>query len=309
MKLRSVSALLFTSLTFIATNNGALAQTADPAEVERAMIQGNINIDNDVKVLKIRCNNQARRKETLDKEILQRKPELASLATSKTTLTTQLKQKDDTLQTRSRSLATLRASISDLQDAIRNANTSTATRLVTLRAEREAARRAAAAASRDIDSTDAVFEKWKNQGSNEFTLYRAQLKDENNKILPPEKRTPLTADEQKALDYLKSYDTMRAGYVTTKTTNEAIVAEKDRTIASLISGTRENVQTLRGRLREKEGMVGAAVAAVASAQSDFNGTQGELRRVNARIATLSDINIPAIPTVCSLINQVPAPRT
>lgn len=309
MKLRSVTALLFTSISFIATSHGALAQTASPVEVERAMVQGNVNIDNDIKIVKIRCDNQAKRKEFLDKEILQRKPELASLSTNRTTLTTQLKEKDAVLQGKGKALATLRASISDLRDAIRDANTSTASRLVTLRADREAARKAAAEASRNIDSTENVFEKWKDEGSNQFTLNRAIIREENNRILPPEKRTPLTADEQKALDYLKSFDTMRAGYVTTKTTNDAIVAEKDKTIASLTAGTKENIQTLRTRLKDKEGLVGAAVAAVATAQTDFNGTQAELRRVNARIATLSDINIPAIPAVCSFINQVPTPRT
>lgn len=308
MQLRSVSAILLASLTYIATSSGAHAQAASPGELVNTMKTVNGYIANDVKTLQTRCANQQKRKEILEKEIVSRQPELTSLNAMKTALTAQLKQKDDTLQGKNKALAALRASIEDLLDAIKNANTSTATRLVALKAEREAARKTAVAATKSIDSLDDVFEAWKDQGSNEFTLYRAQFKDENNKILPPEKRIPLTAEEQTALDYLKSYDSMRAGYTQTKTINEAIVVEKDKAIANLTSGTRDTVQVLQGKLAEKQGMIAGAVAAVAVAQTDFNRTQADLRSVNARIATLSSIVIPNIPTVCTFINQVSTPR-
>lgn len=308
MQLRSVSAILLASLTYIATSSGAYAQAASAAELLNTMKTVNGFIANDVKTLQTRCANQQKRKELLEKEIVSRQPELTSLTATKTALTAQLRTKEATLQEKRTALAFLRASIDNLEDAIKNANTSTASRLVTLKAERETARKAAVSATKSIDSLDDIFEAWKDQGSNEFTLYRAQFKDENNKILPPEKRIALTAEEQKALDYLKSYDSMRAGYTQTKTTNEAIVVEKDKAIANLTSGNRDTVQVLQGKLAEKQGMVAGAVAAVTVALTDFNRTQGDLRSVNARIATLSSIVIPNIPTVCTFINQVSTPR-
>ena len=239
---------------------------------------------------------------------MRRQPELASVTRTKTALTEELKTKDATLQAKGKALADLRAAITELQNGIRNANTSTATRLATLRAERDAARKAAADATKNISTLDAEFAKWKDQGSNEFTLYRAQIKDENNKILPPEKRTALTPQEQSALDYLKGYDDMRASLSQSKTTNEAIVAQKDKAIADLSAGNTGTVQSLRERLAAKQAMVPAAVAAVASAQADFDHTRCELRTVTARFATLSNIVIPAIPKVCTVINQVANPQ-
>jgi chromosome segregation ATPase len=308
MSLRSVSAILLSSIAFISTSNLTHAQSASPAELLAAMKQGNINIENDVKNIQTRCANQQKRKELLEQEILKRKPELTSLSASKTALTELLKQKDATLQGRSKTLAALRASITDLQDAIKNANTSTTTRLATLRTERDAAKKVVQETTKNINSLDDVFEKWKDEGSNEFTLYRAQFKDENNKLLPPEKRVELTQQEKSALDYLKSYDSMRSTLTQTKTTNEATIIQKDKAITDLTAGRKETVQELQRKLAEKHAAVPATIASVTAAQVDFNRAQGDLRFVTARIATLSSIVIPNIPTVCTFINQMSTPR-
>lgn len=307
MRLRSVSVVLLSSLALFATSHNAHAQSA--AELIAAMKQGNTNIDNDVKTIRTRCANQQKRKDLLDQEIVKRQPQLTSLTASKTLLTEQLKQNSTALDAKNKVLADLRASISDLQDAIKEANTSTTTRIAKLKEERDAAKKAVVDLTKNINSLDDVFEKWKDEGSNEFTLYRAQLKDENNKFLTPDKRVPLTPAEQSALDYLTAYDTMRATLSQSKTANEAAVIQKDKAIADLSSGTRETVQTLQTRLTEKQKAVPAAITAVTTAQNEFNRTQRDLRAVTARIATLSSIIIPNISPVCTFINQVFPSRT
>jgi chromosome segregation ATPase len=225
------------------------------------MKQTNGYIDNDVKTIRTRCANQQKRKELLEQEIVKRQPELTSLTASKTALTEQLKKNGAALDAKSKVLAELRAAITDLQDAIKNANTSTTTRLATLKTERDAAKKSIVDVTKNINSLDDVFEKWKDEGSNEFTLYRAQLKYENNKFVTPDKRVPLTAAEQSALDYLTAYDTMRASLSQIKAANEATVIQKDKAIAELTSGTRETVQVLQTRLAEKQKAVPAATAA------------------------------------------------
>lgn len=309
MRLRTVSALLLSSLAFVATSQNVRAQALSPAELVNAMKQTNAYLDNDVKTIRSRCANQQKRKELLDQEIVKRQPELTSLTASKTALTEQLKKNGAALDAKSKALAELRAAITDLQDAIKNANTSTTTRLATLKTERDAAKKSIVDVTKNINSLDDVFEKWKDEGSNEFTLYRAQLKYENNKFVTPDKRVPLTAAEQSALDYLTAYDTMRASLSQIKAANEATVIQKDKAIAELTSGTRETVQVLQTRLAEKQKAVPAATAAVFVANGDFNRTQTDLRAANARIATLSSILIPNISPVCTFINQVFPPRT
>ena len=309
MRLRTVSALLLSSLALVATSQNVRAQALSPAELVNAMKQTNAYLDNDVKTIRSRCANQQKRKELLDQEIVKRQPELTSLTASKTALTEQLKKNGAALDAKSKALAELRAAITDLQDAIKNANTSTTTRLATLKTERDAAKKSIVDVTKNINSLDDVFEKWKDEGSNEFTLYRAQLKYENNKFVTPDKRVPLTAAEQSALDYLTAYDTMRASLSQIKAANEATVIQKDKAIAELTSGTRETVQVLQTRLAEKQKAVPAATAAVFVANGDFNRTQTDLRAANARIATLSSILIPNISPVCTFINQVFPPRT
>ena len=308
MNLRSVSAILLSSIAFISTSNLTHAQSASPAELLAAMRQGNTNIENDVKNIQTRCANQQKRKELLEQEIVRRRPELTSLSASKATLTELLKQKDAALQARSKTLATLRASINEHQDAIKNANTSTTTRLATLRTERDAAKKVVQETTKNINSLDDVFEKWKDEGSNEFTLYRAQFKDENNKLVTPDKRVELTPQEKSALDYLKSYDSIRSDLSQTLTNKEAVVVQKNKAIADLTDGSKETVQELKRKLAEKQAAVPGAIASVTAAQVDFNRTQADLRFVTARIATLSSIVIPNIPTVCTLINQMTTPR-
>jgi len=309
MRLRSVSALLLSSLAFIATSQDTRAQAPSPAELVNAMKLGNSYIDNDVKTIRTRCANQQKRKELLELEVVKRQPQLTALTASKTTLTEQLKLKDEALDAKEKALAELRAIITEIQDAIKNANTSTTTRLATLKMERDAAKKAIVDLTKNINSLDDVFEKWKDEGSNEFTLYRAQLKDENNKFVTPDKRVPLTPAEQSALDYLTAYDTMRGTLTQSKATNEATVIQKDKAIADLTSGTRETVQVLQARLVEKQRAVPAAMAAVFTAQAEVKKTRTDLRAVNARIATLSSILIPNISPVCTFINQVFPPRT
>lgn len=308
MRLRSVSAILFSSIAFISTSNLTHAQSSSPAELLAAMKQGNINIENDVKNIQTRCANQEKRKMLLEQEIVKRQPQLTQLTASKTALTELQKQKDATLEAKTKELAALRASITELQDAIKNEKTSTTTRLATLRTERDAAKKIVLDTTKNINTVDDFFETWKDEGSNEFTLYRAQFKDENNKLLPPEQRLALTALEQSALDYLKSYDSMRSALVQVRTTNEATVTQKEKAIADLTAGRRDTVQDLQRKLAEKQGAVSGAIAAVTAAQVDFNRTQADVRSVSARIATLSSIVIPNIPTVCTFINQMGTPR-
>jgi chromosome segregation ATPase len=309
MRLRSVSALLLFSLAFVATTHSTPAQAQSAADLVNAMKQGNANIDSDVTTIRVRCANQTKRKDLLDQEIVKRQPELTALTASKTALVDQLRLKQVTLDAKSKALADLRATIADVQDAIKAANTSTTTRLATLKTERDAAKKAIVDGTKNINTLDNEFEKWKDDGSNEFTLYRAQLKDENNKFVTPDKRVPLTAAEQSALDYLTAYDTMRASLTQIKAANEATVIQKDKAIADLTTGTRDTVQVLQARLAEKQKAVPAAMAAVFSAQGEFNKAQTDLRAVTARIATLSSIVIPNISPVCTFINQVFPPRT
>jgi hypothetical protein len=236
--------------------------------------------------------------------IKKNQPQLATLTAMKEELTEGLRLRDADLRMKRVALATLRAEIAVIEDSIKNARTSTAARIVSLRAEIEAARKIAVKATVDIDRLDDTFEKWKVEGSNEFTLFRAQLKDENNKWLEAGKRVPLTPAEQSALDTLTAYDNTRAELYDTKVDNEALAAQKAQAIAELKDGRRANVEVLKTQLAARQSAVGAALTATATLRKQVIKVRASLRTVNARIATLSDIVVPTISPICAVIDEV-----
>lgn len=305
MKSRNVFALLLSSLPILGVID---AHAQVPAEVVSAMRITNNYIASDVTTIRRRCAVQTGRKQFLEAEILRRQPQLADLTADKTELQTQLTAQSAVVTSKRLALATLEADISGLRSSIVNANTSTTTLLATYRAERDAASRASVIAARDIEALDKVFEEWKESGSNEFTLFRAQLKDENNKILPPASRVPLTAAEQAALDRLTAYDTMRAQLSSVMATNDAIVAQKTTAIAELKAGRTSTVQELQAQLSTKLGMLPSALAQRDAAVRQYNKIDRQIQVLSARIATLSSIVIPAMPPVCGVINTLSTPQ-
>ena len=257
MKSRNVFALLLSSLSVVGAVN---AHAQVPGEVVSAMKTTNKNIASDVTAIVRRCAAQTSRKQFLEGEILRRQPQLATLTAERAQLQTQLTAQSAVLTSKRQALATLEAEISGLRTSIVNANTSATTLLKTYKDERDAASRASVIAARDIEALDKVFEEWKESGSNEFTLFRAQLRDENNKILPPASRIPLSAAEQAALDRLTAYDTMRAQLSSVMATNDAIVAQKTTAIAELTAGRTRTVQEMQAQLTQKLGMLPGALA-------------------------------------------------
>jgi hypothetical protein len=305
MKSRNVFALLLSSLSIIGVVD---AHAQVPEEVVSAMRISNTNIASDVTTISRRCAAQTSRKQFLEAEIIRRQPRLAARTAERAQLQTQLTTQSAVLTSKRQALATLEADIAGLRTSIINANTSATTLLATYTAERAAASRASVIAARDIEALDKVFEEWKESGSNEFTLFRAQLKNENNKISPPESRTPLTAAEQAALDRLTAYDTMRAQLSSVMATNDAIVAQKTTAIAELTAGRTRNVQELQAQLTQKVGMLLRVLAERDAARRDYKDIEDKIRVVSARIATLSSIVIPAIPRVCEVVNTLSTPQ-
>jgi chromosome segregation ATPase len=265
-------------------------------------------IASDVTEISRRCEMQGRRKTFLEAEIQRRQPELATQTTTRNQLQTQLTEASGVATAKRAALATLEADITGLRTSIVNANTNATTLLATYRAERDAATVASARAAKDIQALDKVFEEWKESGSNEFTLFRAQLRDENNKLLPPASRIPLTAAEQAALDRLTAYDTMRAQLSSVMATNDAIVAQKTTAIAELTAGRTRSVQELQAQLTQKLGMLPGALAQRDAAVKEQKRIEDRIRVVSARIGTLSNIVIPAINRVCGVINTLSSPQ-
>lgn len=305
MKSHNVFALLLSSLSVISAVD---THAQSPAEVVSAMRTTNNYIASDVTEISRRCEVQGRRKTFLEAEIQRRQPELATQTTTRNNLQTQLTQASGVATAKRAALATLEADITGLRTSIVNANTNATTLLATYRAERDAATLASARAAKDIQALDKVFEEWKESGSNEFTLFRAQLRDENNKLLPPASRIPLTAAEQAALDRLTAYDTMRAQLSSVMATNDAIVVQKTTAIAELTAGRTRSVQELQTQLTQKLGMLPGALAQRDAAVREQTRIEGQIRVVSARIATLSSIVIPAIPRVCGVINTLSSPQ-
>jgi chromosome segregation ATPase len=305
MKSHNVLALLLSSVSVVGAVN---AHAQVPGEVVSAMQITNNYIASDVTTISKRCAAQTTRKQFLEAEIVRRQPELANLNASKRTLETQLTTQAGLVTAKRQALATLEAEIAGLRTAIGNANTSATTLLATYKTERDAASRASVIAARDIEALDKVFEKWKESGSNEFTLFRAQLKDENNKILPPASRTPLTAAEIAALDTLRAYDTMRAQLSSVMATNDAIVAQKTTAIAELTAGRTRSIQELQSQLTQKLGLLPGALTNRDAAVRENTRIEGEIRVISARIATLSSIVIPTTPRVCAVINTLSTPQ-
>jgi hypothetical protein len=305
MKSHNVLALLLSSLSVISVVD---TEAQSPGDVVAAMRTTNRYIESEVTEISRRCEAQDRRKRFLETETQRRQPELATLTAAKTYLQTELATASATVISKRQALATLEAEISGLRTSIVNANTNATTLLATYRAERDAATLASARAAKDIQALDKVFEEWKESGSNEFTLFRAQLRDENNKLLPPASRIPLTAAEQAALDRLTAYDTMRAQLSSVMATNDAIVVQKTTAIAELTAGRTRSVQELQTQLTQKLGMLPGALAQRDAAVKEQKRIEDRIRVVSARIGTLSNIVIPAINRVCGVINTLSSPQ-
>lgn len=305
MKSHDVFALLLSSLSVFSVVD---THAQSPADVVSAMKTTNNYIASDIRDVTLRCEVQARRKTFLETEIQRRQPELATLTANRADLQTQLANASTAVTANRQALATLEADITGLRRSIVDANTSATTLLATYRAERDAATVASVRAAKDIQALDKVFEEWKESGSNEFTLFRAQLRNENNRILPPESRTPLTATEQAALDRLTVYDAMRAQLSSVMATNDAIVVQKTTAIAELTAGRTRSVQELQTQLTQKLGYLPGALAQRDAAVREQTRIDGQIRVVSARIGTLSSIVIPTIPRVCEVINTLSAPQ-
>lgn len=305
MKSHNVLALLLSSLSVISAVD---THAQSPADVVSAMRTTNNYIASDVTEIIRRCEAQARRKTFLEADILRRQPALATLTATKTYLQAEFTTASGVVTSKRQALATLEAEITGLRSSIVNANTSATALLATYRTERDAAAKASATAAKDIQALDKVFEEWKESGSNEFTLFRAQLRAENNKILPPASRIPLTAVEQAALDRLTAYDTMRAQLSSVMAVNDAIVTQKTTAIAELTAGRTRSVQELQAQLTQKLGMLPGALAQRDAAVKEYNRIEDRIRVVSARIATLSSTVIPVIPRVCGVINTLSTPQ-
>ena len=304
MQARFLSHLFLASVAVLTTASVSHAQSMSADALTSAMHRSNSLISKDLESLRARCENQDERKLLLEGIIKKNQPQLSVLTAMKDELTELLRVKDADLRMKRVALATLRAEIAVIEDSIKNAKASTATRVATLKVEIAAARKVATKATGDIDRLDDTFEKWKQEGSNEFTLFRAQLKDENNKWLDADKRVALTPAEQSALDTLTAYDTTRADLNEVKLDNEALATQKTQAIVDLQAGKRANVEVLKTELSERKSAVGAALTATATLKKEVIKTRGSLRTVNARIATLSDIVVPSISPICAVIGEI-----
>jgi len=308
MQARFLSHLFLASVAVLTTASVSHAQSMSADDLTSAMHQSNSLISRDLGSLRARCANQNERKLLLEEIIKKNQPQLSVFTAMKVQLTEDLRLKDADLRMKRVALATLRAEIAVIEDSIKNAKTSTATRVETIRAEIAVAQKVAAKATGDIDRLDDNFEKWKQEGSNEFTLYRALHKDENNKWLDAAKRVALTPAEQSALDTLTAYDTTRGDLNEIKLDNEALVTQKTQAIVDLQAGKRANIEVLRTQLTERKSAVGAAFTAKLAITNLVKSTRASLRNVNARIATLSNIVVPSISPICAVISEISTPQ-
>jgi len=304
MQARFLSHFFLASVAVLTTTSVSHAQSGSPDSVTADMRKSNSLIAKDIETIKKRCANQDARKMFLEDIVEKNQPQLSVLTARKAELTEALRLKDADLQMKRVALATLRAEITVMEDSIKNARTSTATRIEILKTEIATARKAAAKADGDIGRLDDTFETWKQAGSNEFTLFRAQLKDENNKLLDADKRVPLTAAEQSALDTLTAYDSTRSDLTEVKVDNEALVTQKAQAIVDLRAGKKANVDVLRTQIAERLRAVAAAVTATERLKEEVKKDRKSLRNVNARIATLSDIVSPIISPICAAIGGI-----
>jgi hypothetical protein len=281
-QLLTFSALLLSS-SLAAAPTSSLAQTATPAQIVTAMRNTNLNIDTGLEAIQTRCDIQQKRKVLLEQENARRTPDLNGLNSSKTILLALLDQQNSVLMEKTRILSDLKARISQLQDDIKSSKKTAATHLAELKAQRDTAKTAVLAPAKKLRRLDDAYEA---------LVLAGQATDQGE----------------------ASYLSTRAELVNTQGQQQATVIEKNRAIADLTALMRlgqtdclglsnEELKRLQDELKLKQSSLPTATAEQKAAQVALNGTKKKLRIVQTKIAKLSAIEIPAIPSICAIIDQ------
>lgn len=274
MQLRSLFTLatLVLSGSLVGAPTNSVAQTATPGQILTAMRTTNQNIDVGISAIQTRCEIQRKRKGLLEQENAKRTPDLSDLNGSKTILLAQQQQQNSVLMEKSRVLGELKARISQLEDDIKNSTKDTNTRLKELQVARDAAKKAALDAAKKLRALDDAYEA-------------------------------LVLTGQATADGEASYLSVRAELVTTRTQQESIVMQKNLAIGELSLGHTTSLTDMKNELKSKQSGVASATAEQKAAQAALDGTKKKLRVVETQIAKLSEIAIPAIPSICGIIDQ------